>query len=166
MQWHTMRKSNASQKGGEYSHSERLSWGNEQDQTCSRDSINLDGPYHNTSQRDIYGMPHKEMNLYNMSFSSSTASSSNDDEGIVRRTSNPLDIEMPNRASSITTIAYQNAMNNRIVEQLLCDGEKFNTNAYTPTFLHDVLMLPGSLSNLIGTGKSGHGTDNLCLRDI
>lgn len=46
-------------------------------------------------------------------------------------------------------------MNNLILEQLLLGGEKFNTNAYTPTFLHDVLMLPGSLSNLIGTGKFG-----------
>ncbi|KAK4505304.1 hypothetical protein PRZ48_003267 [Zasmidium cellare] len=84
-----------------------------------------------------------------MSFTSDTASSSNDDEGVARRVPEPLDVDMPTEAKSITTIAYQQALKNRLIEQLLSDGERFDANAYTPTFLHDILMLPGSLANLL-----------------
>ena len=51
------------------------------------------------------------------------------------------------------TFAYQRALANRIRSPYLEPGEKYDINAYTPTFIHDTLMLPGSLANLLNKVK-------------
>jgi hypothetical protein len=58
---------------------------------------------------------------------------------------------MPTPASSgPTTFAYQRALLHRLPEHKLAPGSSCDIQAYTPTFIHDSLMLPGSLAHVIG----------------
>lgn len=52
--------------------------------------------------------------------------------------------------AGFTTFAYQHASNNRLPgSDFEVDG-KLDTKKYTPCFIHDCMMLPGSLANLLG----------------
>lgn len=52
--------------------------------------------------------------------------------------------------SGVGTHAYFQALNNRFVFDRFDPGGDLDPEVYTPVFLHDTLMLPGSLAQLIG----------------
>lgn len=52
--------------------------------------------------------------------------------------------------SAFTTFAYKRALLNRLVDQTIQVGGKLDQKAYPPCFVHDCMMLPGSLANLLG----------------
>ena len=61
-----------------------------------------------------------------------------------------LKVSIPLSSSGLTTFAYQRALRNRIRDHKLARGGEYDIHAFTPTFLHDCLMLPGSLANVLG----------------
>ncbi|KAK3627112.1 hypothetical protein LTR56_019436 [Elasticomyces elasticus] len=61
-----------------------------------------------------------------------------------------LNVSIPMSSPGITTFAYQRALQNRIKEAKLLPRGDFDTRIWKPTFIHDCLMLPGSLANLLG----------------
>lgn len=159
MQWHAIQRLDARSKGDsacdEQSQPDKERSGEAQKNVL----INVDGASHaGYSREGNCASPSAETNLYNMSFNSDTASSSNDEESTVRKLSYPLDVDMPTEAPSIATVAYQRAMKNRHKDYLLRHKEKYDPNIYRPTFLHDILMLPGSLAALLNRCKSTSNT--------
>lgn len=50
----------------------------------------------------------------------------------------------------MTTFSYQQALRNRIKDSKIARHGEYDTRKYTPTFIHDCLMLPGSLANVLG----------------
>ena len=53
-------------------------------------------------------------------------------------------------STRLTTFGHHQALVNRVNPRYLAPGGKYDIKAYTPTFVHDTLMLPGSLANLLG----------------
>jgi len=49
----------------------------------------------------------------------------------------------------LTTFAYEGALQNRVLDEKLQPRGDFDVQTFTPTFIHDCLMLPGSLANLL-----------------
>ncbi|KAF2485931.1 hypothetical protein BDY17DRAFT_67634 [Neohortaea acidophila] len=63
-------------------------------------------------------------------------------------------VPMPTSATGMTTFAHERALRTRIrASKLVRDGE-YDMKKYTPTFIHDCLMLPGSLANLLGKSSA------------
>jgi hypothetical protein len=60
-----------------------------------------------------------------------------------------LPVSIPTSSTGITTLAYQRVLRNRIRSGRLARGGDYDTRAFTPTFVHDCLMLPGSLANVL-----------------
>lgn len=50
-------------------------------------------------------------------------------------------------ANNLAPFAYQRALRNRIRDDELSRGCKYDVKAYTPMFVHDCLMVPGSLAS-------------------
>lgn len=67
-----------------------------------------------------------------------------DDEEVYFQTAIPTTSDGP------TTFAYQLALQNRIKNGKLLKHSEYDMSAYKPTFVHDILMLPGSLANYLG----------------
>lgn len=65
-----------------------------------------------------------------------------------------LHVEMPTKSPGMVPVAYSRALNNRIKEHMISEGGSYDILKYKPTFIHDVFMAPGSLSNLLGKSKS------------
>ncbi|KXT15857.1 hypothetical protein AC579_10411 [Pseudocercospora musae] len=65
----------------------------------------------------------------------------------------PSGIPIPISSTGLTTLAYERALRNRIPAAKLARRGVYDLEAYKPTFVHDILMLPGSLANLIGKGS-------------
>ncbi len=65
-----------------------------------------------------------------------------------------LQVRMPVKPNptikGTTTFMYESALRNRIKYPKLGRGQDYDTRAFTPTFIHDCLMLPGSLATVIG----------------
>ena len=61
-----------------------------------------------------------------------------------------LQVPIPTFSTGITTFAYQRALRNRIRSGKLARDGDYDTRVFTPTFVHDCLMLPGSLANVLG----------------
>ena len=59
-----------------------------------------------------------------------------------------LDVEMPYSSTGPTVFGYQQALENRIGAYRLEPNSELDMNKYTPTFVHDSLMFPGTLSSL------------------
>lgn len=96
------------------------------------------------------------MTLKPHSRSDITTTSNEAETDRVRAAEQRLTASMPTSSTGLTTIAYQKALQNRINESFLFQGGKYDTNKYTPTFIHDILMLPGSLANLLGLVNHPH----------
>lgn len=76
-----------------------------------------------------------------------------DDEQIPEQIENHerlLSIPVPTETRGLVPFAYQRALLNRIRSSRLTRREVCDIDAYKPTFVHDILMLPGSLANLLG----------------
>lgn len=61
-----------------------------------------------------------------------------------------IQVDIPKTPSGISTFEHERAMRNRIPRDKLDRNAIYDKHKYTPTFLHDCLVLPGSLANLIG----------------
>jgi hypothetical protein len=59
-------------------------------------------------------------------------------------------LPLPNSSPGPLTYAHQQAMAHRVTYDRLIPGGAFNPSMYTPVFLHDTLMLPGSLASVLG----------------
>jgi hypothetical protein len=59
-------------------------------------------------------------------------------------------LPLPTSSPGHLTYAHQQAMANRIIYDQILPGAHFDPAVYTPVFLHDTLMLPGSLATVIG----------------
>jgi hypothetical protein len=59
-------------------------------------------------------------------------------------------LPLPTSSPGPLTHAHQQAMANRIIYDQILPGAGFDPAVYTPVFLHDTLMLPGSLATVIG----------------
>jgi len=60
-----------------------------------------------------------------------------------------LPMPMPVHTRGPTPFAYERALLNRIRRTKLLRSGDYDTHTYTPTFLHDTLMLPGTLASLL-----------------
>ena len=56
---------------------------------------------------------------------------------------------IPTFTTGLTTFAYERALQNRVLDEKLQPRGDFDVQTFTPTFIHDCLMLPGSLANLL-----------------
>ena len=65
-----------------------------------------------------------------------------------------LDVKMPYSSTGPTIFGYQQALENRIRAYRLEPGSELDANKYTPTFVHDSLMYPGTLSSLTNNVRS------------
>jgi hypothetical protein len=63
-------------------------------------------------------------------------------------------LTIPTSSPGHLTHAHQQAMTNRITYDKLLPGGAFDPALYTPVFLHDTLMLPGSLATVLGKVRS------------
>lgn len=62
-----------------------------------------------------------------------------------------LDVPIPTApTNNMTTFAHQKALRNRIKDSKFARNAEYDMRAFTPTFIHDCLMLPGSLANVLG----------------
>ena len=61
-----------------------------------------------------------------------------------------LQVPIPTFSTGLTTFAYQRALRNRVRNHKLERHGEYNIRKFTPTFVHDCLMLPGSLANVLG----------------
>lgn len=61
-----------------------------------------------------------------------------------------VNVPMPSSHTGISTFAYERALRNRIRSGKLAQEGDYDRRAFTPTFVHDCLMLPGSLTNVLG----------------
>ena len=80
-----------------------------------------------------------------------------DDEQIPEQIASPgkpSGIPIPVFSTGLTTLAYERALRNRIPAAKLARRGVYDIEAYKPTFVHDIMMLPGSLANLIGKVKN------------
>ena len=59
-------------------------------------------------------------------------------------------LPLPTSSPDHLTHSHQQAMANRIIYDQILPGARFDPAVYTPVFLHDTLMLPGSLATVIG----------------
>ena len=59
-------------------------------------------------------------------------------------------VGIPTFSNGLTTFGYQQVLRNRISIDKLSRYKEYDTRKYTPTFIHDALMLPGSLASLLG----------------
>lgn len=59
-------------------------------------------------------------------------------------------VPIPTFTDGVTPFAYQLALRNRIKDGKLRRHGEYDMSRYTPTFIHDCLMLPGSLASLLG----------------
>ncbi|KJX98315.1 hypothetical protein TI39_contig418g00009 [Zymoseptoria brevis] len=66
-----------------------------------------------------------------------------------------LQVAIPTSSPGLTTFAYQRALRNRIEASKLLEDNIYDLTRYTPTFIHDALMLPGSLAGLLSKGSAG-----------
>jgi hypothetical protein len=57
-----------------------------------------------------------------------------------------LQVPVPDATTEPTVFAYERALCNRIRYPKLSRGGEYDTRAYTPTFVHDCLMIPGTLA--------------------
>lgn len=62
-------------------------------------------------------------------------------------------VSIPTFSTGLTTFAYQRALRNRIQNPKLSRYGEYDMRAFTPTFVHDCLMLPGSLANVLSKVK-------------
>ncbi|TKA71961.1 hypothetical protein B0A55_05394, partial [Friedmanniomyces simplex] len=74
----------------------------------------------------------------------------NDEDNGLEEVEEYLQICMPFSSPGVTTFAYQQALQNRIPDGKLRVNGEYDARWYKPTFIHDCLMLPGSLANLLG----------------
>jgi hypothetical protein len=74
-----------------------------------------------------------------------------EDNGIAQR---QLQVQMPTSSPGLTTFAYQRALLNRISAPKLSKEGTYDLTKFTPIFIHDALMLPGSLASLLSKGSS------------
>lgn len=70
-------------------------------------------------------------------------------------------LPLPTSTPGWLTYAYQLAMDNRIPYDLLLPGGSLDPALYTPVFVHDTLMLPGSLATVIGKVRNLHIPPNV-----
>ena len=64
---------------------------------------------------------------------------------------NYFHVSVPNSTNStIIPFAYSRALRSRLKNPKLQRHGEYDTRAYTPTFVHDCLMIPGSLANILG----------------
>lgn len=61
-----------------------------------------------------------------------------------------LPVSIPDFSLGYVTFGYERALRNRILETKISRHGKYDMRAYSPTFVHDCLMLPGSLANVLG----------------
>ncbi|KAK5119121.1 hypothetical protein LTR62_000332 [Meristemomyces frigidus] len=61
-----------------------------------------------------------------------------------------LPISIPSFTTGLVPFAYEQALLNRIQDVKLQPDGEYDTTTYPPTFIHDCLMLPGSLTQLLG----------------
>jgi hypothetical protein len=59
-------------------------------------------------------------------------------------------LPLPKSSPGLLTHSHQQAMTNRIIFDQILPGGELDPALYTPAFLHDTLMLPGSLATVIG----------------
>ena len=74
-----------------------------------------------------------------------------------------LPVSMPVSSSGSTTFSYQLALQNRLHNDKLTSQGEYDTSVYKPTFIHDCMMLPGSLANLVGKVRSSITSSRLCF---
>jgi hypothetical protein len=83
----------------------------------------------------------------------SDTSSSGSDSDTLARTQNHLKLTdllpLPTSSPGYLTHAHQQAMANRMAYDRILPGGAFDPALYTPVFLHDTLMLPGSLATVL-----------------
>lgn len=65
-------------------------------------------------------------------------------------------VPMPTSPTGRTTFAHERALRTRIRAGKLAREGEYDMKKYTPTFIHDCLMLPGSLANLLGKASARH----------
>lgn len=82
---------------------------------------------------------------------SSKATVENSQTGSDRSALPFLQVSIPmHPTNSLAPFAYQRALRNRIRDDELGPGRKYDIKAYTPIFVHDCLMVPGSLATICG----------------
>jgi hypothetical protein len=59
-------------------------------------------------------------------------------------------LPLPKSSPGLLTHSHHQAMANRIIYDQILPGGELDPSLYTPVFLHETLMLPGSLATVIG----------------
>lgn len=84
----------------------------------------------------------------------SDTSASNSDSDTPLLQEHPIKLSdllpLPTSSPGPLTHAHQQAMSHRVTYDKLIPRGAFDPSLYTPVFLHDTLMLPGSLASLLG----------------
>lgn len=62
-------------------------------------------------------------------------------------------VSIPTFTTGLTLFAYERALRNRVRSSKLKHGGEYDMHTYTPTFVHDCLMLPGALINVLDKGS-------------
>lgn len=96
---------------------------------------------------------HKTYNSIMKNARSQATSSGNDDDAVpdtMPTIATCTQVPIPFTTQGLCTYGYQQVLANRIDERLLGERQKFDIKDYNPTFIHDIMMLPGSLAELLG----------------
>lgn len=118
--------------------------------STSEATLSNDGQ-HPTDLRHIW--THKTYNSIMKNVRSQATSSGNDDDAVpdaLPPTATCAQRPIPFVSTGLCTYSYQQVLANRIDERLLGESQKFDITDYNPTFIHDIMMLPGSLAELLG----------------
>lgn len=96
---------------------------------------------------------HKTYNSIMKNVRSQATSSGNDDDAVpdaMPLSTACAQIPIPFTTQGLCTYGYKQVLASRIDERLLYEKQKFDIKDYNPTFIHDIMMLPGSLAELLG----------------
>ncbi|EGP90592.1 uncharacterized protein MYCGRDRAFT_90661 [Zymoseptoria tritici IPO323] len=114
-------------------------------------------PYGHDDAADVQTMASlsKRQILNDASFNASLTSQGDSEQGSLPPVERHLQVAIPTSSPGLTTFAYQRALRNRIEASKLLKDNTYDLTRYTPTFIHDALMLPGSLAGLLSKGSAG-----------
>lgn len=130
------------------------------DNTSQSDMATVDGPYGKDDAADqraeykrllnptLQGMPAMDIDTGPAESDHAHGQESEDDDDDDSDDENSfLQVAMPCSLAGLATYTYQLALRNRIHADKLERSRELDMHKYTPTFIHDSLMLPGSLSS-------------------
>lgn len=152
MHWHAIRQSTGSCESGSSPAqlgSSTFHEHDKQDVSIEDDIATMNIPFGHDNAADIR-LPFEPSLILAATKLESTSEIANDEIETSVDEDDYIQVAIPWVSDGLTPYAYQLALQNRIKNDKLTRHGEYDMGAYKPTFIHDCLMLPGSLASFLG----------------